>query len=182
MLLTYGQCMRLVGGIQTSHILETGKTELRMYKIRVRLHGVFHLPVQAETMAKHLTIHIGIFLRFHQAVPPIEHGEVPGFAVLVFYEIPIMGRVVVPTHRKFLYATRDSQGPANIHHHVAQIQAASSTPIRNLRPNPDIRPHLAREIKGGTQQAVEHEMGRISGLHDVRIVLVLFYDRHKLVI
>ena len=70
----------------------------------------------------------------------------------------------------------------HIYHHVAQIQAASSTPVRNLRPYPDIRPHLAREIERGTQQAVEHEMGRISGLHDVRIVLVLLYDRHKLVI
>ena len=108
--------------------------------------------------------------------------EVPGFTVLVFYEIPIMGRVVVPTHRQFLYAAGNAQSPANVHHHVAQIQAASSAPVRNLRPYPDISPHLAREIKGGTQQAVEHEMGRISGFHDVRIVLVLLYDRHKLVI
>ncbi len=123
MFLAYGQRMRLVGGIQTGHILETGKTELRMYKIRVRLHGVFHLPVQAETMAEHLAIYIAILFGFHQAVPPIEHGEVPGFTVLVFYEIPIMGRVVVPTHRQL--CRRNAQSPANVHHHVAQIQAAS---------------------------------------------------------
>ena len=71
-----------------------------MYKIRVRLHGVFHLPVQGwKRWRNTLPYTSPYFSASIGAVPPIEHGEVPGFTVLVFYEIPIMGAVVVPTHK-----------------------------------------------------------------------------------
>ena len=102
--------------------------------------------------------------------------------MLVNKEIPKMRCVVVPTHRKFLYATRDSQRPVNVYQHVAQVQTTSTSPVRNPRSDTYARRHLARKIERCPEQTVQNNVGGKCGVLYLRVILVLLDNRHELVI
>ena len=102
--------------------------------------------------------------------------------MLVYQEVPVMGRVVVTTHRKFLYAARDSQRPVNVYQHVAQVQTTSAPPVRYPRTDTHARRHFAREMERCPEQAVQNNVGGKCGVLYLRVILILLDNRHELVI